>query len=424
MNIEISSPVKEYDVIVIGGGPAGCAAAIAAARNGVSVLVIEASTALGGMATIGMVSKWAPFTDKQKVIYKSIPLEIMKKYKAAANIPEDKWDWVNIIPEKLKIVYDDMLIESGAEVLFESRVCQTVVKDGNIDLVIVANKSGLTPYRAHTYIDCTGDADVAFMSGVPCEKGDELGNIQPSSLCFAICNVDMEKVPFTLSSGPVDGFWGKLKAAGKFNLTCKHFIPAIIGNTILANAGHLFDVDSTNPQEVTKALIKGRKIAEEYLELLKEGIPEAFKDAFIVCTSNVLGVRESRRIEGEYRLTMEDYALRRSFPDEIARNCYWLDCHAGPGKKMAVQIPPEKRHYLPGESHGIPFRCLIPKKLDNLFVAGRSISMERMVLSSVRVMPNCLAMGEAAGIGAAISVKESCGVHAVDVKKVIEKINC
>ncbi len=423
MNIEIKNKSKEYDVIVCGGGPAGCAAAISAARQGVKVLVIEAGSALGGMATLGLVSKWAPFTDKEKVIYRSIPLEIIKKYKAAADIPEDKWDWINISPEKLKIVYDDLLSEAGAEVLFESRVCDVVKNGQNIESVIVSNKSGLTPYKAHIYIDCTGDADVAFYSGVNCEIGDTDGAIQPASLCFAIANVHMDKVTEKLGSNPKDGFWARVKQSGRFKLGCKHFIPAVFGeNTVIANAGHLFNIDSTNPEEVSNALIKGRKIAEEYLEILKEGMPEAFADAFIVCTSNTLGVRESRRIEGEYRLTMEDYIMRRSFPDDIGRNCYWLDCHAAPGTSKISKIAPEDRHYKPGESHGIPFRCLIPKGVDNLLVAGRSISMERMVLSSVRVMPNCLAMGEAAGIGAAITVKKNIGVHEIDYKEVVSYI--
>lgn len=424
MQVELKNALcSDYDVIIAGGGPAGCAAAIAAARMGAKALVLEASAALGGMATIGLVSKWAPFTDKQKLIYRSIPIEIIRRYKQAAGIDENKWDWIDISPEDLKIVYDDMLSEAGADVMFQSQVCDAAVKDGNIDSLVVSNKSGLTPYRAKIYIDCTGDADVAYFSGVKCEKGDEDNNIQPSSLCFAIVNVHMEKLDITLSSNPSDGLWAKVNNEGRFRLGCKHFIPAYFGNgTIIANAGHLFNVDSTDPKAVSQALARGRKIAQEYLEILKENLPDVFCDAFIIETSSVLGVRESRRIEGEYRLTMEDYLERKTFTDEISRNCYWIDCHSGPGTTRRNMVPPEKRHYSAGESHGIPWRCLVPKGIDNLLVAGRCISMERMVLSSVRVMPNCLAMGEAAGIGAALAAKQNTGVHAIDAREVIRNI--
>ena len=126
MQLQIRNSPKEYDVIIAGGGPAGCAAAIAAARMGASTLVLEGGTCLGGMATGGLVSAWAPFTDKQKVIYRSIPVEILTRYKKRANIPESKWDWVHIDPEALKVVYDEMLAESGAKVLFSSTVCDAI----------------------------------------------------------------------------------------------------------------------------------------------------------------------------------------------------------------------------------------------------------------------------------------------------------
>lgn len=421
MQLEIRNAVREYDVIVVGGGPAGCAAAIAAARQGANTLIIETGSALGGMATLGLVSKWAPLSDKEKIIYRSVALEIVTRYKKKANIPDAKWDWIPLFPEDLKLVYDEMIEECGAKVIFESRVCDSVVKDGKIDTLIVANKNGLTPYKAKTYIDCTGDADVAAYSGVPFEMGDENGTVQPGSLCFIIGNVKLDrleggKLP---NSNPSDGIWARICRENKYPLVCKHFIPAVIGeNTVFANAGHLFDVDSTDNEAVSAALVKGRRIAAEYLAALKEYMPEAFSDALIVATAPSYGTRESRRIRGEYTLTLEDYQGRRSFHDEIGRNCYWIDCH-GASKSMSELV---NRRFEKGESHGIPWRCMIPQGIDNLLVAGRSISMERVVLASVRVMPNCLAMGEAAGLGAAIAASKGIGVRAIDVKDVQAKI--
>ena len=422
MQIDIRNSVEEHDVIVVGGGPAGCAAAIAAARQGADTLILESTSALGGMATMSLVSAWAPFTDKQKLLYHSIPLEILVRYKRRAGIPEEKWDWVSISPEDLKLVYDEMIDECGAKVLFQSTVCDTVVKDGNIDCLIAANKAGLTPYKAKVYIDCTGDADVAAFSGVTFEKGSKDNSVQPCSLCFIITNVHSDRIQRPWSSNPKEGLWQRIRDDGKYPLISKHFIPAEFGDTIIANAGHLFQVDSTDPEQISKAYVLGRQTAQQYLAALKEYMPEAFCDAMIAATAPILGVRESRRIEGEYCFTLEDYLCRRSFPDEIARNCYWLDCHAS--RKSVKETWDNARHeqYQPGESHGIPWRCLVPKALDNLLVAGRSISMERMALASIRVMPNCLAMGEAAGIGAAIAAKQGIGIHALDPQAVISRI--
>ena len=420
MELNVRTNETLYDVIVVGGGPAGCAAAIASARRGAKTLLVESTTALGGMATMGLVSKWAPFTDKEKVLYRSFALEFIRRYKTCAQIPEEKWDWIPIDPEKLKILYDEMVAESGATVLFQTMLCDVQTENGKITSVILSNKHGLTAYRAKIYIDCTGDADLACFSGVPCVIGDDLGNMQEASLCFAISNLHLDKLNVRLDSNPKDGVWAAIKQDPKYCDMKKHFIPALFGDgTLFANAGGLAGVDSTEPDDLSAALIKGRRTAQRYLDALREYLPEVFCDAMIVSTAPALGIRESRRIVGEYVLTTDDYLLRRSFPDEIARNCYWMDCHGSKGH-AALNVPQEKRHYAPGESHGIPWRCLVPKNADNLLVAGRCISMERPVLASVRVMPNCLATGEAAGIGAAIAARDGISVHdirAEDVQK-------
>ncbi len=420
MEITIRNPEQQYDVIIAGGGPAGCAAAIAAARQGAKTLVIEAASCLGGMATAGLVSKWAPMDDQEKVIYRSIAYEVVDRYKKRAGIPEEKWRWINLYPEELKRVYDDMFDECGAKALFCSRVVDAQVEDGKIARLIVANKAGLTAYTAHTYIDCTGDADVAAFAGVPFEMGDEEGNVQASSLCFIIANFDYSKRKHkVLSSNPKEGLWATIRREKKYPRLAKHFIPAYRGNgVIFANAGHLKGLDSTDPEAVSAALAEGRRIAEDCLAALKEYEPEAFENACLVATAPSIGIRESRRIKGDYCLTLQDYLARRSFEDEICRNSYWLDCH---GKSKAMEGLDIKQ-YGPGDSHGIPFRCMIPVGIENLLVAGRSISMERTALAAVRVMPNCLGMGEAAGIAAAIAARDGLTTRQVDIKKVQAEI--
>lgn len=265
MQLNIKNAVKEYDIIIAGGGPAGCAAAIAAGRMGAEVLVLEATGCLGGMATSAMVSAWAPYTDKQKVIYRSIPLEVLKRYKERAGTPKEKWDWVKIDPEVLKVLYDEMLAEAGAKVLFQSTICDALVEDGNISCLIVANKAGLTPYKAKVYIDCTGDGDVAAFAGVPFQMGNDEGHLQPGSLCFSVSDIHLDKIKQTVNSNPTDGVWARIRDEGKYPLTSKHFIPATFGNTIFANAGHLYGVDATDPQQLSDGYTLGHQTLRQYL---------------------------------------------------------------------------------------------------------------------------------------------------------------
>ena len=422
MNIPFSENCSEYDVIVCGGGPAGGCAAIAAARLGVKVLLTEATSALGGMGTMGMVSAFAPFTDGEKLIYRSVPVEILERYKKRMGIPEYKWDWIKLSPEDLKRVYDDMVTESGAEVLFQSSVCSAETENRRIKRIYVAGKGGLKAYRAKVFIDCTGDGDLAAFSGVPFEIGQD-GEVQSSSLCFAIGNVHTDKINIKINSNFDDGIWPKIISDGKYPLITRHFIPVMFGDTLIVNGGHLYIENPTDSEEISKAYILGRKTAEQYITAIKEYLPEAFGDSYLVETAPLIGVRESRRIKGKYTVTLDDYVNRRNFDDEIARNSYWLDCHSAANNKNSTEIKIDNT-YKKGDSHGIPFRCLIPENIRNLLVAGRCISVERTVLSSTRVMPNCLATGEAAGIGAALAVKtntDACDINGAQVRKITEK---
>ena len=420
MQTTIRKQCMDYDVIIGGGGPAGCAAAVAAARMGAKTLLIERTNALGGMSTVGMVSMMAPYTDREKVIYFSVAREILERYKKRMHLASNAFDWIGLSAEELKIVYDEIVTESGVDVLFDSVICDVKTNGESIESVLVANKSGLTSYQANVYIDCTGDADIAALAGVPYEVGDADGTVQSATLCFVISNVDMDATSNLRGKlqGGKNSKWEQIVAEGKYPLVENHCAPVELGEgTIIFNAGHINGIQPTDPISLSQAIMLGRKIAQQYHEALKEYWPEYFKDSTLIATAPALGVRESRRIEGMYRLTVEDYLERKHFPDEIAWNCYWIDSHGG---KLDVRI--EDVHYKPGESFGIPFRCLVPIRCNNLLVAGRSISMERSVLSSVRVMPNCYATGEAAGIGAAIAAKNGYSVQDIPVDSVLTEL--
>ncbi len=423
-----------WDVIVVGGGLVGCAAAAAAARDGAATLLLEATSCLGGMGTSALVPAWTPFGDGEKIIYRGMAQRIFEKSKVG--LPYSKQEdvnWVPIDPERLKRIYDDLVEREGVVVRFNTLLASVERQDDRIDSLIVANKGGLSALRAKVYIDATGDADVCAWAGAEFHKGDAQGKkLMPATHCFTLCNVDIEALrqgPDLYPGNPKSPIFDILKS-GKYPLIPdSHICIALIGpGTVGFNAGHLWDVDPTKPETVSAALALGRKMAEQYRAALAEFFPAAFAKAFLVNTGSLMGIRESRRVVGDYVLTLDDYASRRSFADEICRNSYFIDVHWA---KDELALHPEQHsdwdqnclRYAKGESHGIPYRCLIPVELRNVLVAGRSISCEQIVQGSVRVMPVCLAMGEAAGAAAARAAQEHEGeVRSVDTRQLRNRL--
>jgi hypothetical protein len=422
-----------YDVIVVGGGPSGSSAAAAAASEGAKTLLIEASGNLGGSGTSALVPAWCPFSDKEKIIYCGLAETIFNRAKQGMrHVDAGDLDWVPIDPERLKRVYEDIVSESGARILFHTMLSAVQVDDaGRIESIVTTNKAGLRAWKAKIFIDCTGDADVVAWAGGSFHKGDENGKgLMPATHCFVLSNVD-EKI--YLASPPLhlpvpENPIFKILESGKFPLIVDaHCCQNLIGpGTVGFNAGHIFDVDNTDPESTSRALIQGRKIAAQFCEALREFHP-AFKNAFLVSTGAQVGIRETRRIVGDYTLTLEDYIQRRSFPDEICRNSYYIDIHWAKEEAAKDLDQWEKWdkasiRYGPGESHGLPYRCLIPAGLENVLVAGRSISTEKAVQGSVRVMPVCLAMGEATGVAASMASIDNCTPRAINVQALRNRI--
>ncbi len=401
-----------YDVIVAGGGPAGCAAAIAAASEGRKTLLIEATGNLGGLGTSGMVPAWCPFTDGEKIIYRGLAEKVFRQAKAGVpHEPADKFDWVTINPEYLIGVYDRMVEESGADVLFFSRVAAVEMSaDDAVDAVVVANKDGLTAYRPKIVIDATGDGDIAAWVGAEYLKGDAEGVLQKSTLCFSVANVNTEAYlngPELHSGHNPDSASVRAHRTGRFPLLDTHCCHNLVGPGVVQfNANHIEIKDTTDPRQLSDAMRLGRRAADQHLEMLKEFRPDAFKDAFVVKTAIIPGIRDSRRIVGDYIFTGDDWRARKSFDDEIGRNCYFIDIH----KEGVPHV-----HYGRGESHGIPYRCLTPKKLRNVLTAGRCISTDDEAYGSLRVMPPCLVTGEAAGVAASLAAASDIrDIHQVD----------
>lgn len=421
-----------YEVIVIGGGPAGCAAAIASAREGVKTLLIERTSGLGGMGTMGLVTSWCPFANGEQVVYKGLAEKIFTiSKKEIKHIKQTDMNWVVIDPEYQKRVYDDLMIEAGVDVLFHTTLAGAETKEGEVQSIIVSNKKGLTSYQANVFIDTTGDADLVALADGEFKIGDDkYHQVQALTHCFSLSNVD--------DFGFQHGQWlnkanrnspaYKIAASDKYDLiNDAHMCTKLLGpSTVGFNAGHIDIEDPTDPLQMSRAYMIGRKIASQTKEGLKEFFPEAFGNAYLASTAPLMGVRESRRIVGDYTLTLQDYANRRTFDDEIARNSYFLDIHYPKNndayRKEVKELVKDIKGYSNGESHGIPYRCLTPRTLKNVLVAGRSISVEKLVQGSTRVMPVCLVTGEAAGLAGAMAAKGSNDVHKLNVKQLRENL--
>lgn len=415
ISVSFDVPINDaYDVIVAGGGAAGCAAAAAAARRGAKILLIEASGFLGGMASGGMVPEFCPYTDGEKIIHHGIAEDVLFQMKAGTPDAPEKLDYCTIDAERMKSILDALVTEAGADVLFYATVCGADVFDGRIRTIYAADKSGIRGYCAPVFVDCTGDADLAAFAGCDFTVGDNAGTTQMPTLCFDMCGIRDEGIHV---ESAVRKILPQIVADDEFPLIDNTFFCTMkLADGLYGfNAGHVRQVACLDRASVSAGMIEGRKKAQQYRDALKKYMPEVFADAHITATAPLLGVRETRRIAGEYTLTADDYRARRSFPDEIGRNSYAIDLHDPAWFYKNEEVNAVCGKYERGDSHGIPYRCLVPKKIDNLLVAGRCISCERAVQSSVRIIPVCFVTGEAAGCAAAIMHEHGCAARDVDI---------
>lgn len=420
-----------YDVVVAGGGPAGVVAAVSAARNGAKVLLIEQTGGLGGMGTSGLVPCFCPYSNSDEPLIRGIGYEILERLRKKEGVGDRRntIHWVTIDAEKLKCVYDEMVAK--CKVLLFTFVSDVIRCGDRIKAVVIENKSGRQAVLGKVFVDCTGDADLAFKSKVRFEKGGSSGELQGVTLCFVLAGVNTAAFRkwFKGNRHMTDFLHaaeakGELKAfrGADYVMSSAHVIyPGVLG----LNFGHIYGIDGTNAEDITRAMIKGRALAHEFLRYARARIT-GFKQAEIVTTGTLPGVRETRRIEGEYRLTVEDFKAARHFEDDIAVYAYPVDVHsaAKSSKDRAKTLKALETLVLPsGKSYGIPYRCLLPKGVGNLIVAGRSISADRMMQGSIRVMPSCFAMGQAAGTAAAMAVKENIFPKQINIKRLQKRLS-
>ncbi|MBM3240023.1 FAD-dependent oxidoreductase [Candidatus Poribacteria bacterium] len=417
-------PIRhKVDIFVAGGGPAGVSATVAAARQGRSVFLAERHTCLGGMGTAGLVPVFMQFSDGVNMLAAGIGEEILTKLRQAGGTGPD--NQFAIRAEVLKRVYDDLLIDAGVNFTFETQLIDIEKKSDRVCLAILAAKSGMFAVEARVFIDCTGDGDLAVWAGAPFEKGDEESNLMPGTLCSLWADIDWD----TVKKGGRIRDDSRLEEAFKDNVFTHEdrHLPGMwrVGKNIGGgNIGHTFGVDATDERSVTQALIWARKSLLEYEHYYKKYL-KGFENMELVSTGSLLGIRESRRIMGDYVLNLEDFKKRAVFDDEIGRYAYPVDIHAS--KPDAVNYKKFEEEfktlrYNKGESYGIPYRILVPQKLSNVLTAGRCVSSDRYIQGSIRVMPGCFITGQAAGVAASIAIEKNTDTRGFSVAELQKRL--
>ncbi|PYI56272.1 FAD-dependent oxidoreductase [Paenibacillus flagellatus] len=410
---------QTYDVIVAGGGPAGIAAAVASARLGAETLLVERYGFLGGAGTAMMVnpwmSYWAAGGSNVQLIF-GVLQELIERMTAMGMYGHPKQKTA-FDPEALKVAAEQLCLEAGVKLLYHSFLGEAVMDEAGsrIERVRFANKAGLVDFRASVYVDTTGDADLAGLAGAIVEKGRAVDSLsQPMTLNFRMANVDMDRLP---TRQDITEKYIEAKRRGDIDCPRENVLwfYANQPGVVHFNTTRVVRKDATNPWELTEAEIEGRRQVQQLVAFLKAEVP-GFEEAYLQTTAPQIGVRESRRVVGEYMLTAEELLASCRFEDVIARGAYPVDIHNPDGEGTILQYLPE------GEWYDIPFRSLVPKKIDNLLVGGRPISATHEAHSAIRVQPIAMAIGQAAGTAAALCATGGVLPRELDVRLVQEAL--
>ena len=454
------------DVLVCGGGTAGAVAAIVAARAGAQVLIVEQLGLLGGTQSAAWVTPMMPNKILEESLTHGINDEIIHRAAKYDPPPTDKSGdllWFN--PVTLAFVLDDLAAEAGVRVLFHTFISDTVVEVaspetsspsrfgrgaeerggvGSVRGIVVENKSGRQRIEAKVIIDCTGDADVAVHAGVETVSGDpDDGHNQPMSLRFALAGVDQERAVvfiadelgmpcyarpplFEIGTGeakntPLGPLIRDAIASGVLEEDDLGYLQffSMLGRPgeLAFNCPRIASLNPTDAWDLSLAQQIGRQKIRRIAAFFKKYVG-GFENSYIGTVAPMVGIRESRRIVGEYTLTEDDFLNEARFDDAVARNSYPIDIHSVKAKAGIVM-----KHLPRGHYHEIPYRCMVPVGVDNLLVAGRCLSASFAAQAAVRIQQNCRALGEAAGIAAAMAVESGVPVGAIDTVELRRRLN-
>jgi hypothetical protein len=433
--------MKETDVLVVGGGPSGIMAALAAVEDGLNVTLIESRSFVGGNMTIGL-PILGFLGQKGNQIIKGLPQKLIDRLKAVQASSEHRpcplhMSLTLVEPEAVKTVALEMLVEARVDLLFYTFLAGVVMERDELKGAIIESKAGRQVILAKTVIDCNGDADVAFRAGVPCEYGNENGGVQPPTLMFCLGGVDTEKLRTSVAEEPrtyltdfipseyfgqnnqfvLVGMRNQIKKAQDDGLVLKTertiLITGLRKGEVWVNMTRVNGVNGTDPASLTHGEIDGRNQIIDIQKYLIGYVP-GFENAYFLKTAPFLGIRETRRIQGHYTMTRDDIMTCRHFDDAIAVASYPLDIHHPQGGGCTLEWC--------GDCYDIPYRSLIPQKIKNLIVAGRCISTTHEAMSAIRVMAPCMAMGEAAGRAAKMAIRKGIQPADLDVKQLQQEL--
>lgn len=422
--------VGEYDLVVCGGGPSGCAAALAGAREGLNVLLLEAQAQFGGTATSGLVSHWLGGRTQEGEwvvggIFRDMVLEAVAEGAAVlptaprsstAYHPHGWLPWfahgVPLDPVKIAFLLDRRVSIAGVDARLCSTVVDVAVEEDEITGIVFHDTGGFQGARTRLVVDSTGDGDIAALSGCILRKGRaDDGGLAPATLGMHVECIDHERLAKHINAHGTPKFRSlirRLRSDGEWQFPYDIFVSVqlVDRDTALINTSRLVGIDGIDGRSYTEGLMRGRNESFELLTILKRHLP-GFEKARIRTAATMLGVRETRRIVGDFELTVDDLVQDARFEDTIGFSIYGWDLPDP--KKPSVQP-------LVDESTGtyesriekslktpIPYRVMLPRPITNLICTGRMVSVERDVLGPIRVMAPCMAMGEAAGTAAAMA---------------------
>ncbi len=441
---------KEFDVVVLGAGPGGLAAALQAARNGVKVLLVDKNGYLGGNMTIGL--PLLGFLDKDgRTVIKGIAQEFIDDLRAyetpygraaSDHLPCPMHNSVTLYDHEIfKFVAIRKVLDAGIEVLLHTEIVSANVENRKLKSIELMGKGWIIEVKAKVFIDGTGDGDMAYLAGARYEKGQkDTGVLQPPTLMFNVRGVDIDKTIDFVADDPEQmahcettecgaGFnaeffrknpnhvmvgmrklFMQLKGEGKLPIDRDTliYIKSLLPGEIHLNCTRHLGTDGSDVFSLTKAEIEGYLQIEKFVECLRKYVP-GFENCYISNIYPSMGVRESRRFKGICELG-EEQAVRGDIgPDTIGIGSYIIDIHMGDGSGTIVKkIPP----------YGLPYGITVSEDIEGLMFAGRCAGMDAVVMSSARVMPICMAIGEGAGVGAALAVKYGISPRDVDVEEV------
>ena len=408
------------DVLVLGSGPAGFAAAYAAAKNGADVILVEQCGDVGGISTSGLMSHWTGSCGSP-LFAQILRRSAQKNEGAYANEITELID-----PEKLKTLYLEMLDEVGCRLMLYTFAMDAICDGDKVCGASVVNKTGRYDIYAAVTIDATGDGDIAAKSGAAFVLGRESDHkMQPATLMFKVGGVDTDRAVFLGSfESTYETPNGELQALAKQHLphpaghilTYRSTLPGVV----TCNMTNATGIAGTNAEVLTKATLICRRQMEDIVQYLRRFVP-GYENCFLLSSASLIGIRETRHFKGRYTLTEQDILQARVFEDYVVKDAFFnFDVHNITG--AGLDETGVQKHFPQENGYTIPYRCLLPETKENLLLCGRNISGTHIAHSNFRVMPICVGIGEAAGTAGAIAAARKCSLNDVPAEEIRKRI--